>query len=78
MTKIRPLSHMMDKESLKEIMAAFTLDDITRVSERMSLVNQETSDVNIAGVSYWYSDMSVHKIEGTIQIITVFSGALRV
>lgn len=67
---------MMDKESVKELMASFTSDDIAYVSGRLSIVNQEASDVSGAEASYWDSDMAIREIEGRIQTITAGNGAL--
>lgn len=67
---------MMDKGSVKELMAAFTSEDIAYVSGRLSIINQETSDVSNAEASYWDSDLSIREIEGRIQTITAGNGAL--
>lgn len=67
---------IMDKESVKELMASFTSDDIAYVSGRLAIVNQEASDVSSAEASYWDSDMAVREIEGRIQTITAGNGAL--
>jgi hypothetical protein len=57
-------------------MAAFTSDDIAYVSGRLSIVNQEASDVSNAEASYWDSDLAAREIEGRIQTITAGNGAL--
>jgi glycosyltransferase involved in cell wall biosynthesis len=67
---------MMDKSAVTELMAAFTSDDIAYVSGRLSLVNQEASDVSNAEASYWDSDLAAREIEGRIQTITAGNGAL--
>ncbi|MGD6961103.1 glycosyltransferase family 2 protein [Fictibacillus phosphorivorans] len=67
---------MMDKNSVKELMAAFTSDDIVYVSGRLSIVNQASSDVSNAEASYWDSDLATREIEGRIQTITAGNGAL--
>lgn len=67
---------MMDTNAVKELMAAFTSDDITYVSGRLSIVNQETSDVSNAEATYWDSDLAARQIEGRIQTITAGNGAL--
>ncbi|MBS4538839.1 glycosyltransferase family 2 protein [Clostridium sp. D2Q-11] len=67
---------MMDKNSVKELMAAFTSDDIAYVSGRLSIVNQGASEVSDAEASYWDSDMTIREIEGRIQTITAGNGAL--
>lgn len=67
---------MMDKNAVKELMAAFTSEDIAYVSGRLSIVNQEASDVSNAEASYWDSDLAAREIEGRIQTITAGNGAL--
>ncbi len=67
---------IMDKNSVKELMAAFTTDDIAYVTGRLSIVNQEASDVSNAEASYWDSDLTAREIEGRIQTITAGNGAL--
>ncbi|WP_054026166.1 glycosyltransferase family 2 protein [Bacillus sp. FJAT-28004] len=67
---------IMDKESIKELMSAFTSDDIAYVSGRLSLINQASSDVSNAEASYWDSDVALREIEGRIQTITAGNGAL--
>lgn len=67
---------MMDMNAVKELMAAFTSDDIAYVSGRLSIVNQEASDVSNAEASYWDSDLAAREIEGRIQTITAGNGAL--
>lgn len=67
---------IMDKESVKELMAAFTSDEITYVSGRLCIVNHKASDVSNAEASYWDRDIAVREIEGKIQTITAGNGAL--
>lgn len=67
---------IMDKNSVKELMAAFTEENIAYVSGRLSIVNQASSDVSNAEASYWDSDLAIREIEGRIQSITAGNGAL--
>ncbi|RSK33694.1 glycosyltransferase family 2 protein [Bhargavaea beijingensis] len=67
---------IMDKDSVKELMAAFTSDNIAYVSGRLSIVNQMSSDVSGAESSYWDSDLTIREIEGRIQTITAGNGAI--
>lgn len=67
---------LMERNSVKELMAAFTSVDIAYVSGRLSIVNQESSDVSNAESSYWDSDLAIREIEGRIQTITAGNGAL--
>lgn len=67
---------IIDKNAVKELMAAFTSEDIAYVSGKLSIVNQEASDVSNAEASYWDSDLEAREIEGRIQTITAGNGAL--
>lgn len=67
---------MIDKNAIKELMAAFTSDEIAYVTGRMSISNQGASDVSNAEASYWDSDLDTREIEGRIQTITAGNGAL--
>jgi len=67
---------MMDKNAVKELMAAFTSEEIAYVSGKLSIVNQGASDVSNAESSYWDSDLAAREIEGRVQTITAGNGAL--
>jgi len=67
---------MMDKESVKELMAAFTSDNISYVAGCLSIINHEVSDVSSAETSYWNNDLAIREIEGRIQSITAGNGAI--
>ncbi|WP_159882483.1 glycosyltransferase [Paenibacillus puerhi] len=67
---------IMHKDSIKELMAAFTSEDIAYVSGRLSIINQESSEISSAEASYWDSDLTIREIEGRIQTITAGNGAL--
>lgn len=67
---------IMDKNSVKELMAAFISEDIAYVSGRLSIINEATSDVSNAEASYWDSDLATREIEGRIQSVTAGNGAL--
>jgi glycosyltransferase involved in cell wall biosynthesis len=67
---------LMDKNSVKELMAAFTSEDIAYVSGRLSITNQASSNVSNAEASYWDSDLATREIESRIQTITAGNGAL--
>ena len=66
----------MEKSAVKELMAAFTSDDIAYVSGRLSIINQKSSDVSGAEATYWDSDVAIREIEGRIHSITAGNGAL--
>jgi len=66
---------IMDKNSVKELMATFTSSDISYVTGRLSIVNSD-SEVGGAESNYWDSDLAMREIEGRIQTITAGNGAL--
>lgn len=67
---------MMAVDAVKELMAAFTSDDIAYVTGRLSIVNQEASNVSNAEANYWDGDLDAREIEGRVQTITAGNGAL--
>lgn len=67
---------ILDKNSVRELMAAFTSSDIAYVTGRLSIVNQLSSDVSSAEANYWDSDLAIREIEAGIQTITAGNGAL--
>ena len=67
---------MMDKNAIKELMAAFTSNNIAYVTGRLSIVNPCVSDVSSSEASYWDKDLATREIEGRIQTITAGNGAI--
>lgn len=67
---------MMDENSVKELVAAFTDDDISYVSGRLIIINKSISDVTSSENTYWDSDTKIRKIESDIQTITAGNGAI--
>ncbi|MBM7690777.1 glycosyltransferase involved in cell wall biosynthesis [Peribacillus deserti] len=67
---------IMDKNSIKELMAAFTSNDIAYVSGRLKIINQDVSNISNSEASYWDSDMVAREVEGRVQTITAGNGAI--
>lgn len=67
---------IMDKSAVKELMAAFTSDDISYVTGKLSIINKDVSDVSKSEASYWESDLTTRELESKIQTITAGNGAL--
>lgn len=67
---------ILDKDSVKELMAAFTSKDIAYVTGRLSIINSAMSEVSNAEGIYWDSDLNTREIESRIQTITAGNGAL--
>ncbi|MBO0991444.1 glycosyltransferase family 2 protein [Bacillus sp. SD088] len=66
---------IMEENSIKELMAAFTSDEISYVSGRLAILKPST-EVSGAEASYWDSDTYLREIEGRIQTITAGNGAI--
>lgn len=67
---------MLDKNAVKELMAAFTSDEIAYVSGRLAIINKDVSDISGAESTYWDKDIALREIEGRIQTITAGNGAI--
>ncbi|QST01990.1 glycosyltransferase [Pontibacillus sp. ALD_SL1] len=67
---------MMKNNSVKELMASFTSEDIAYVTGKLTYVNNQTTDVSNVESNYWDSDLEMREIEGRIQTITAGNGAL--
>ena len=67
---------MLDSSSIKELMAAFTSEEIAYVSGGLQIVNNDVSDVSASEKSYWDGDLKIREIEGRIQTITAGNGAI--
>ena len=67
---------MINKNAIKELMAAFTSNNIAYVTGRLSIVNECASDVSSSETSYWNSDLAAREIEGRIQTVTAGNGAI--
>lgn len=67
---------IMHKDSVLELMAAFTSNDIAYVTGKLEIINQKSSNVSNAEASYWDSDVAMREIEARIHTITAGNGAL--
>lgn len=67
---------IMHKDSVKELMAAFSTEDIAYVSGKLVIVNDDVSDISNAESSYWNNDLAMREIEGRVQTITAGNGAI--
>lgn len=67
---------MLKKNSVKELMAAFTSDDIKYVTGKLIYFNKNISKISDSESSYWDSDLSVRNVEARIQTITAGNGAI--
>ncbi len=65
---------MMDKNAVKEVMSAFTSDNIVYVSGRLCIVNQEASDVSNAEASYWDSDLAAREMREEYKLLLLVMG----
>jgi glycosyltransferase involved in cell wall biosynthesis len=67
---------MMDKNAIKELMAAFTSPDVAYVAGKLYMVNQDASNVSRSETSYWDNDLALREVEGRIMTITAGNGAI--
>mgnify|MGYP001135516080 CR=1 FL=1 len=67
---------MLDKNSITELMASFTSDDISYVAGKVTFINNNISTISGAESSYWDSDLAIRDIESRIQTITAGNGAI--
>lgn len=67
---------MLDTNSVKELMATFTSDEIVYVTGKLKIINKDSSDVSNAESSYWNNEMLIREIESKIKTITAGNGAL--
>ncbi|WP_261130800.1 glycosyltransferase [Bacillus sp. Marseille-Q3570] len=67
---------IMEKHSVKELMASFSSDDIAYVSGKLCIINQGATDVSHAEANYWNSDLAIREVEAKIQTITAGNGAI--
>src|SRR5690606_34213326 len=67
---------LFSKDAVKELMAAFTEEDIAYVTGKLTITNDLVSDISNSEKSYWDSDLAIREIEGRIQTITAGNGAI--
>lgn len=67
---------MLKKNAVRELMAAFTTDEIVYVTGRLSIINRDVSEISYAEASYWDGDLTIREIEGRVQTVTAGNGAL--
>lgn len=67
---------MLEKNAVKELMAAFTSDDIAYVTGFLKYVNADSNSTAKAENTYWNGDIKIRDIESRIQTITAGNGAL--
>lgn len=67
---------MLEANSVRELVASFTSNDISYVSGRLVIINKDFSDVTNSENTYWDFDTKLRKIESDIQTITAGNGAI--
>ncbi|WNS43527.1 glycosyltransferase [Paenibacillus sp. MMS20-IR301] len=67
---------MLDRKAVRELMAAFTSEDISYVTGRVTFINESVSAISGAETIYWDSDLLTREIESQMQTITAGNGAL--
>lgn len=67
---------MLDKDAVRELMAAFTESEIVYVTGALKIVNGDVNDISNSEKTYWDSDLRTRQIESNIKTITAGNGAL--
>lgn len=67
---------MFEKNSITELVASFTSEDIAYVTGRLSYINSEDNTTASSESSYWESDLSQREVESRIKTITAGNGAI--
>ncbi|MDT2865748.1 glycosyltransferase [Vagococcus carniphilus] len=67
---------ILEKNSVKELMASFVSDDINYVTGRLTIVNEDLNNISKSENTYWDKDLHIRDIESKIQTITAGNGAL--
>lgn len=67
---------MLEKNSIKELLACFTKDDIVYVTGCLKYINSNISETADSETVYWDNDITIRDIESRIQTITAGNGAL--
>lgn len=67
---------ILKKDSIKELVAAFSSPDVSYVTGQLIIVNKDDSDIAKLENTYWDLDTKLRKIESDIQTITAGNGAL--
>jgi len=67
---------ILDKNSVKELMASFTSDNISYVAGKLAYINPNSSDTSQSESGYWNLDLKIREIESRFQTITAGNGAL--
>lgn len=67
---------MLEVNAVTELVSAFTANDISYVSGRLTFTNKNHSDVTNSENQYWDIDTKMRKVESDIQTITAGNGAI--
>ena len=67
---------MLEKNAIKEIISAFTNDDIVYVTGRLCYTNANDNTTSKSENTYWNLDTRIREIESNFQTITAGNGAL--
>ena len=67
---------ILEKKSIKEIVSAFTDDNIAYVTGKLCYKNSNENEVSNSENTYWSLDTKIRDIESRLQTITAGNGAL--
>lgn len=67
---------ILEKNAIKELVAAFVSDDVSYVCGRLVIINKDINEIAGLENTYWDNELKLRKIESDIQTITAGNGAL--
>lgn len=67
---------ILDSESVRELMASFSSEEISYVTGKLQIINSNSNEVSKSENTYWEKDLEIREIESSIQTITAGNGAL--
>ncbi|WP_238343626.1 glycosyltransferase [Gracilibacillus saliphilus] len=67
---------ILKSDSINELMASFSSDDISYVTGKLVITNNNSGSVSNSESGYWQKDLKIREIESKIQTITAGNGAL--
>lgn len=67
---------MLEKKSIIELVAYFTDSNVSYVSGKLIITNDDISDIASSENTYWNKDLEMREIESNLQTITAGNGAI--
>ncbi|MCP3029525.1 glycosyltransferase family 2 protein [Halobacillus sp. A5] len=67
---------MLERNSVKELVASFSSQDVSYVCGKLTYINEDSSSVSKSETTYWDGNLRLRAIESDIQTISAGNGAL--